>query len=53
MGKEGKDRNVNTDVTVGLGMVRARRLYDSYLGRNIHQCVAGLDGQVRPGHRGP
>lgn len=51
VGKEGEEENMNTDMTLGLGMVRARHLHDSYLEGSIPNVWWGWTGQVRPGLR--
>lgn len=52
VGKEGEEENMNTNITLGLGMVRARHLHDSYLEGSIPNVWWGWTGQVRPGLRG-
>lgn len=53
MGKEGKERNMNTGLTMRLGIVRARHLHNSYLEGCVPDVGEGWIGQVRPGHREP
>lgn len=43
VGEEREEKNMNTDMTVGLGMVRARHLHESYLREVFPMCGgAGL-----------
>lgn len=50
-GERRRRKSMNTDMTVELGMARARHVHDSYLEGSIPDVHWGSIGQVRPGHR--